>query len=128
MQSQLEMAASLAEISRLDADQKARQKKDAANAVRDLAPKAKEKLVEKNGDVGKLSKKEISAILLVEYAIDMPATSNTKKGVLVKKLQDEISNRSEASSAAAASAPRPAESQGNDSDCEDDEMQEEESS
>lgn len=102
MKSQMEMAASMAEISRQEADQKAQQKKDALKVHRDLAPKAKEKLAEKGGDVNKLKKQEISAILFVEYGVDMPATSTTKKDVMVKKLQDEITNGNEASSAAAA--------------------------
>lgn len=54
----------------------------------ELAPKAREKLANKGGDVSKLVKKEISAILSIYYKID--TSPSAKKDDLVKQLKEAI--------------------------------------
>jgi hypothetical protein len=56
---------------------------------KNLAPAASAKLAEKQGDVSKLAKAEIAAILYVDYADDISLTKH-KKPELVKRLEDNI--------------------------------------
>jgi hypothetical protein len=86
LKSKYELAASLAEIDRKDkADQQAK-KNQALMEKRAKAPDAVAKLVAKGGDVSKLTKLEIVAILLVSY--NMHEKDNThKQEYLVNLLQ-----------------------------------------
>jgi hypothetical protein len=89
LRNKLQLAASIAEVSRMDkAD--AQSKKNAEREVKKkLAPAASAKLAEKQGDVSKLTKAEIVAILYDEYGDDVCQTKH-KKHELVKRLDGKI--------------------------------------
>ena len=63
--------------------------------MRGLAEKALEKLVQKNGEVGKLYKSELCALLFVHYA-KFYFEKKCKKDVLTKALRDNILSNREA--------------------------------
>jgi hypothetical protein len=99
LRNKLQLAASIAEISRMDkAD--AQSKKNAEREVKKkLAPAASAKLAEKQGDVSKLTKAEIVAILYYDYGDDVCHTKH-KKPELVKRLEDKIHRNPATASAA----------------------------
>jgi hypothetical protein len=89
LRNKLQLAASIAEIYRMDkADAQA--KKHAEREIKKtLAPAASVKLAEKQGDVSKLTKAEIVAIVYVDYVDDISLIKH-KKPELVKRLEDKI--------------------------------------
>lgn len=84
---QQQLADSLACIERQNAAKRAVEDAKNVSEMHDLAPTALLKLESKGGDVNKLTIKEITAILLVSYNIEM---SKGKKKDYVKKLEGEI--------------------------------------
>lgn len=89
LRNKLQLAASIAEVYRMDkADAQAKQHAE-RETKKTLAPAASAKLAEKQGDVSKLTKAEIAAILYVDYADDISLTKH-KKPELVKRLEDKI--------------------------------------
>jgi len=90
MENGLQLANSLAEIRRLDQAEKDKKQNDLSAEQQALAPKARDKLVEKGGDVSKLTKKEIASILFVYYSVSVASGSLVKKPELVEKLKEAI--------------------------------------
>ena len=88
----MQLAASISEIKRNEQQEKAKKQGSLLAEQRELAPAAVSKLASKNGDVNKLTIKEISAILLVSYSVEYPqgAARGIKKLDYVTKLQEVI--------------------------------------
>ena len=85
---QLMLAKSVASIAEEEKRQARQKKTTATTELFALAPEAKKKLANKLGDVNKLTKKEISALLLVCYLIE--EDEKRKKGALVAILNNSI--------------------------------------
>ena len=82
------LAKSVASIAEEEKRQARQKKTTATTELFALAPEAKKKLANKLGDVNKLTKKEISALLLVCYLIE--EDEKRKKGALVAILNNSI--------------------------------------
>lgn len=95
VENQLKLAASLAQIRETEKEEEAEKKTDEEIKLRGLAEKALEKLVQKNGEVGKLYKSELCALLFVHYA-KFYFEKKCKKDVLTKALRDNILSNREA--------------------------------
>lgn len=121
MENAVQLSESLAEISRFEQAAKAKKKNDLHKELVELAPGARNKLVKNDGNVNKLKKDEISAILFVYYSIDMPSASS-KKPELVTRLNKAIQDSGNPSGAAGGAASlvslavETAQSEGSDSD------------
>lgn len=103
LRNELQLADSIAEIARVDKASKAKKKNESHQELLELAPKARDNLQAKNGNVSKITKKEISSILLMYYSIDKSASC--KKDELVSTLEKAIaSDGSPANRSAVASA------------------------
>ena len=89
MRNQLQLAASISEICRIQrADQLLKKSKEHAEKMK-LAPAAIKKLEQYGGDATKLTKKEIIAILQFCYDVEL-SESGTKKTKLVEQLQKQL--------------------------------------
>jgi hypothetical protein len=89
LRNKLRLAASIAEVYRMDKADAQAKKHAERETKKTLAPAASAKLAEKQGDISKLTKAEIAAILDVDYADDISITKH-KKPELVKRLEDKI--------------------------------------
>ena len=86
-----QLAESIAEISHLEKAEKEKKKNDICWEHIGLAPKAREKLQEKQGDVSKLSYQEGDIIhSLCLLSIDSPPVSSVMKDECMKALKDAI--------------------------------------
>jgi hypothetical protein len=99
----LQLAASLAEMRRFDKDQADKKRDEEQQEIRDRYPAAKQKLAEKNGDVSKITKKEILAILLVDHGLFLREGKHSKQD-LVEKLVAKMGSSDETGSTATAAA------------------------
>jgi hypothetical protein len=82
------LAASLAQINRLDREEAAAKDEDEVQKRRQAYEGAIAKLASKEGDVSMITKLEIASILLVDYRIDVGSLSNKndQKPALVARL------------------------------------------
>jgi len=87
LKNQQQLAASIAQIQRLEEANKVKTQENNLLEMRNLAPKAMLKLANKGGDVNKLTIKEIAAVLLVSHGIEM---LKGKKNDYVKRLEGAI--------------------------------------
>ena len=87
MKNKWELAASLATINCLETETKKKKKEALTQEMKELAPKARTKLQENNGDVTKLWKKEIASLLLVDHNIEIDP-DKAKKNELTKLWED----------------------------------------
>jgi len=92
MQQQLELAASIAEIERINANEKAKEKMEKQELHGDIAPAALKKLEANSNDASKLTVKEMDA---VAYTYFMNAVLKGKKPEKVRGLQTLIRTHSD---------------------------------
>ena len=92
MQRQLELAASIAEIERINANEKAKEKMEKQELHGDIAPAALKKLEANSNDASKLTVKEMDAIA---YTYFMNAVLKGKKPEKVRGLQTLIRTHSD---------------------------------
>ena len=91
MREQLEFASSMAEIQRLEANEKKKKKDDAQKELEKNAPATVAKLEEKERKVDSLYSAEIEAILFQVYSVILPGPkTKLRKSDYVKKLDEEM--------------------------------------
>jgi hypothetical protein len=88
----VEMTKSIAGIETIEraATLKKKKKKDSTRALIQMSGDASTKLAAKNGDVSKITKKEISAMLLAYYGISVDDESKYSKPVMIQMLSEKI--------------------------------------
>jgi hypothetical protein len=92
----VEMTKSIAGIETIEraATLKKKKKKDITHALIQMSGDARTKLAAKNGDVSKITKKEISAMLLAYYGISV-GESKYSKPVMIQMLSEKIQHNPE---------------------------------
>jgi hypothetical protein len=110
-ENQTKLAESLAIIEAATKDAKENKKKTTEDALRALAPDAKVKLAEKNGEIEKLTKKHICSLLLVEYGTLVDESKHLKPklvDMLMAKMAEARSKAAQTESQATAVVATPA--------------------
>ena len=86
LENQFLLASSLADINRQTQEAKESDILEEKGKLIETAPEAKQKLVEKAGDLKKLKKNDLRAILYVDY--DVWLCQTTKKDTIIEKLNE----------------------------------------
>ena len=92
MRNQVQLASSIAQVGRVQRLEAIAKKNEETAEKLNLAPTALAKLEKNNGDVEKLTKKEIAAVLLVKYNVTMSESGN-KKQKLADALRERMQNK-----------------------------------
>jgi hypothetical protein len=103
LENQLQLGQSFAYISEHERGEAMRKKEGTKHELLNLAPLAKDNLAKKNGDVSKITKKQICSLLLACYGIELDEQKHPKPS-LVEKLSKEIAERPKAVAALIPSA------------------------